>query len=266
MMKKYIGVFKNYFSSAIIYRSNLISLLLMEIIKTGVVIVIWFSVFQSKDSLGGYTLGDSILYYLLVPLIGFITQVDLSIKLGEEIREGYFSNYLLKPYSFSIFSFFRVLGDKLNSLLIIVPLYFSIFLLLSKVFALSVFSVKSILLLIVLLGGGLMMSFLMDYAISLAVFWMDDIWSFEHFKRIAVGIMGGLSFPFEFLPDLLQQIFHLLPFKFFYYIPISYFLGKRTIDSLVGDLIMLICWFLFFLLITKLFWIKGLKRYEAFGY
>jgi ABC-2 type transport system permease protein len=116
-----------------------------------------------------------------------------------------------------------------------------------------------------IISGGFLMHFFLDLSIGWLAFWIDDVWSFEHFKGITFGILAGVSFPFEFLPGNIQWLFNFLPFKFLYYTPISYVLGKRGLEELGGDLLSISLWAVGFSVLSWLLWRRGLRKYEAFG-
>jgi len=97
-------------------------------------------------------------------------------------------------------------------------------------------------------------------------FWMDETWSLIHFKIILFSTFGGLSFPIDLLQGHILRLFEFLPFKYLYYIPVSYITGKRLPDEhLLIDIIGIVVWMMVLVLLVNYFWKKGLKRYGAFG-
>lgn len=264
-MKKYFGLFKNYFSSGLEYRSNLIGLVVLQLIGVGTVLFLWVAAFRSQDSIAGFSLLQVGLYYLLVPLVGFITQVQLSGQLGFEIKDGIFSNYLLKPYNIGFAALMRTLAEKANQLMILLPLYFCVIFIISAIMGGIGFTIKGIIAAAIIAVFGFFLHFILDLTLCWLAFWMGDIWSFQHFKVIVFGILAGVSFPFEFLPRELRTLFEFLPFKYLYYIPLSYLLNKRGLDSLAADLTQILVWGGLIFLLSIYLWKKGLKAYEAYG-
>jgi len=247
------------------YRANLVGIILLEFISLGETFVLWIAIFRNESEINGFTLQSTLLYYLLVPLIGFITKVNISKDRSLEIKNGSFSNHLVKPYNLWLTSFIETCARKIQTLILIVPLY----LIVLTVFSLTItslnFNVRNIILTVVFSTGGFLLNFIIDIFISWLAFWVTDIWSFEHFKYILFAIFGGLSFPFDLLSENIRCIFEILPFKYFYYIPISYFLGKRNINLLANDTISILIWSLIFILLAFISWKQGLKKYESYG-
>ncbi|HET8670371.1 MAG TPA: ABC-2 family transporter protein [Candidatus Saccharimonadales bacterium] len=264
-MKKYTSLFATNFASAIEYRANLFSILLLEAISVSSVLILWVAVYRSQDSVAGYNFNDAITYYLMVPIVGFVTQVVLSDKLASEIRTGFFSNYLLKPLRFWQAAFMSVLATKVNYLILVSPVIAAV---LIYVISKGLIHITPIALLSALLIALLafVFHFALDLAISFAAFWLDDVWAFTHIKNITFSILGGLSFPLDFVTGPLKALFTFLPFQYLYYVPIMYLLGKRSgFDMLLSDILHLLAWTVVVAFLAAILWRLGLRKYGAYG-
>jgi len=263
-VKKYLGLFKNHLASAVEYRSNLIGTLIVEIIALGNIIILWVAIFRTNTQVGSYTFPEAILYYLLVPLTGFFTQVYVSDTLSWQIRNGSISSQLIKPYKIWLSVFTDVIAQKLVYLTIALPIYLAaIYFIYPQ--GLDLFEFGNVLIFLAIVTCSFVLHFFMDLSITWLAFWLDDVWAFRHIKQIFFKIMGGVGFPFDLLPSFWQLIFNRLPFKFFYYVPISYLLKRRSIDFLPYDLLQILLWMVLFIIIGSFLWKKGLKKYGAYG-
>lgn len=132
---------------------------------------------------GGYSFSDAILYFLTVPFIASITNLQISSNLSEDIRSGDLSNYLLKPYNFWLKTFCAMVANKIIQLAVAIPVYGGIltFFVLRAGVTLSLLNIL-IGLSIALLA--LLMHFMLDLGITWLAFWTQDIWAFFHVKRI----------------------------------------------------------------------------------
>ncbi len=247
------------------YRSELVASAVNQLISFGVVIVLWLAVFRTNSSVAGYSFGQMALYYLLIPFIGLLTQVQLSAKVGFEIKDGLLSSSLLKPFAIWLGYLMRALAQCFYRLAILLPFYVILTVILFKALGGFKLDGSSVLIALLLAMAGFMMHFFLDLCICWLSFWAGDVWSFQHFKSITFGILGGVSFPFEFLPSTMQTVFNILPFKFLFYVPLAYVLGKRGIADLPMDCFQLGLWILFFAVLSAAFWKKGVKVYEAYG-
>lgn len=263
-MNKYTRLFATHFASAIEYRASLVGTLLQQSVSVVGVVLLWVAVYRSQTSVAGYSFGNAMSYYLLVPVIGFITQVVLSDTLAMEIRTGFFSNYLLKPLRFWLASFIGVLAGKLNYLLLVSPISIAIiaYLSLSGAVHLSFGTVLPALTIAVL---AFVFHFVLDLAISFGAFWLDDVWAFSHIKNILFSVLGGLSFPLDFVSGSFRSLLDVLPFQYLYYVPISYLSGKRPMTELSGDIAHLLLWTLTVSVVAVMLWNLGLRKYGAYG-
>jgi ABC-2 type transport system permease protein len=156
------------------------------------------------------------------------------------------------------------LAYKTNTVIFIIPIY-SGAILLSLVLLNIHVDVINIVIGIIFAIFGFFLHYFMDLAIVWMAFWMTDVWCFEHVKRIAFNILGGRRFPLDLLSASLRTVAEFLPFKFFYFVPISYFVGTRSSEFILKDILSLICWSLVFIAISIFLWRKGIKKYEAYG-
>jgi ABC-2 type transport system permease protein len=264
-MQKYLGLFRNYFSVSLEYRSNIVGLVIHELVSMGVIVTLWLAVYKTEESIGGYSMSQTILYYILVPFVGFITAVKLSDRLGREIKDGLLSSYLMKPYHLWIVSFIRTSADKMYTLLILIPIYLVILFFVLGVFQQELVTWPALVWGMVMALCAYVLHFFLDFGIAGLAFWTDDVWSFKHFKSIVFGLLGGVSFPFEFLPENLRAILEQLPFKYLYYVPLSYITGGRAVDALTQDIVVLGFWVVVTILFAGIVWRRGVNKYGAYG-
>lgn len=265
-MKLYLLALRNFLYTELEYRSNVVGLILMELLGLGSVLFIFGDAFRNQETIAGYSRSDLLNYYLFMPVIGFMTQVKLSDALGYQIKDGKISHLLLKPLYMSGWHLMKILGSKLVLLSICLPLYAIILWFASSTgIDMPLLSLQGILGTLLVVIGAFALHYCLEYMISGLAFFMDDVWALEHFKNIVIGVLGGLSFPLAFLPGAWQVVFEILPFKFLYYTPLLYVIGKRDIQSIAGDLLGLGFWMIVFVGLAKLVWSLGLRKYGAYG-
>lgn len=264
-MKKYFSMLKNRLAVGLEYRSNIFGQFIIDIISLTSTVIFWNAVFKTQDHLSSYSLNDSVLYFFITPLIGALTYIFVSDELGNEIRMGVMSNYLLKPYSLQFEALTRALASKLNNFLTTIPFYTILIVVISVYTNHFMVTLQSVFLFIFAICMGFTLHFIFDLTIAYCAFWVGEVWAFTHFKRVIFLIFGGLMFPLDFLPPHLFSLFSLLPFQFMYYIPNTYLLGKRSVAHVPQDAILFIFWFIVLLLVQRFVWKKGLVQYEAQG-
>lgn len=263
-MKKYWTFFKNYLSAGFEYRGAFVVWILSEVLSVASLLFLWFAVFRSQDSVGGYNLSSFVSYYLIVPLIGSLTQTFVSDRLPKRIKDGEISRDLLKPYSLSAALFIEHLGVKMNQLLLKTPLFLILYYLIVSRLGYSL-SVSHIVLGMLLALLGFVIIFFLDLVISFTSFWMSDVWALTHLKRVSLFVLGGMTFPLDLLPERVYVIVGWLPFKFAYYFPTKVVLGQVGASEIAFGIFQLAVWALGLLALSKLLFTLGIKKYSAYG-
>lgn len=263
-MKKYISIFKTELATAIEYRAVPLTWALAELISLASILFLWVAVFRDRASVGQYNFGQMMFYYSLIPLIGVFTYPYISSSLPRRIKDGRISSDLLRPHNLTIAAFLRSISINITQVSLKAPIFLGVFIWLSRVFDIG-FDFKSLGLALLICVFSYILHFFIDLCLSYAAFWMDLVWSLEHLKLLAVMIFGGLIFPLSLLPANLQSLFNFLPFRFFYYFPISIAQGVLSFEQILTGILQILAWILFFYLFSKILWKQGLKKYGAYG-
>ena len=77
--------------------------------------------------------------------------------------------------------------------------------------------------------------------------------------------LSGHMFPLDILPEPWFTIVNYLPIKYLAYFPAAVFLGKVQGNALAFDMAMLVAWTLFFVIMSRILYHRGLKRYSGYG-
>lgn len=264
-MRKVWYLYKNHLATLFEYRSDMAVSILFQFIALVGVIIYWSAVYDSNTSVAGLGLSDILSYYLLLPLIYLFTYVDISELIGREIKDGILSNYLVKPFKSQSYYITKLLAKKSVNILLIAPFYCLPFIFLSSInlFTPTLLGILSCLIIILF---TLILYTSIDFFIGYSAFWVEDVWAFRHVKEIIIGTLGGFYFPLILIQNpTLSRIVDILPFKYIFYVPMNYLLGKFTINELPNDIVSIIIWSLIFIVLSFLLWKKGLSRYEAYG-
>ena len=264
-LKKYRVLFKNHLATVLEYRSEILFGVILELVGFVGIILYWTAVYKDTSSVGSYNLGSMLAYYLILPLIYMFTGVNFAQYLGEDIKSGVLANQLLKPFYTQIWYISRMLARRVINLVLVVPfLLLPLFFLNSQgLFTPTIMGIGTCMLLMVF---SLFLYSSLEFCIGYLAFWVDDVWAFRHIKEIVIGTLGGMMFPLAIVQDkVLMGIINALPFRFIYYTPLNYLLGKADISQLGSDLQQMLTWSLVFIILATILWKQGLKKYEAYG-
>ena len=167
------------------------------------------------------SISEMVTYYLVVMIINRLTEFYFDEYVQDEIRDGTFSRYLLKPVSTPWLFIPVTLGRKLFANVILLP-----------ILVLMVVAFRQYLVFPGLAAGLLFVVFLfissfIRYSLSVLIttagFYWEQTYSLVHLRWILETVAGGYVLPLIFFPEWLRFIPDSLPFKYIYFIPAAVF-------------------------------------------
>jgi len=103
----------------------------------------------------------------------------------------------------------------------------------------------------------------MQYALCMAAFWHERVSAMDSLIYLPYMFLSGLIFPFEVLPDGLREILLWTPFPYMVWFPAE--LAVHGEAPVLRGLLTMAGWTIFFYLLSRWLWRKGLKHYSAMG-
>jgi ABC-2 type transport system permease protein len=186
----------------------------------------------------------------------------VSWEIVDQIREGFFSNFLVKPVNYLHYWFTMNLSGKLlEGLFILVVVALMSFALLSQI-TLPAHGL-TVIYFLVSLALGLVLAFEFDFCIGLIAFWLVQVKVFKYMLQYIIFFFAGALLPLDLFPKPLQTLAYALPFQYLVFFPIQIFLEKET-APLPGFLVALL-WIGALYLLSRFFLIRGIRKYEAVG-
>ena len=93
---------------------------------------------------------------------------------------------------------------------------------------------------------------LMSYCIGLTSVWFGRSVGLSMIKEGLFSLLGGTMIPLDFYPVWLQRIVDVLPFKYIYYAPISFFINESNQGKFCQIIIMQLIWCVIFAVAGKI--------------
>lgn len=249
------------------YRSDFwVNFLGQTLIQLFIARALWQSIFESNGSteIGGFTLGQMTLYYLLAPLTIKILMGENIGFLSREIYDGGLNRYLvwpLPPIGYKLLTYLTYSAFYVCQLALLYTL--ARFLLDDRPYELSEF-----LRLIAGLGYIFVAAigyFCMMCLCELVAFWADNTWSLGVMLRFVAGFLGGTFLPLSFYPETLREIIQYLPFAAFISGPVNLILGRSTPLEAMQSFIVMLVWLPILGLAVRALWKKGNLQYTGVG-
>ena len=260
----------------LVYRGDFALGTLMRFLPIITQIFLWHAIFDSlgrdveivndDGSVIVYTFDDMVAYYLLT-MVGraFSSMPGLASGVALQIRNGEVKKFLIQPVDMVGFLLLSRLAHKLAYYSVaLLPFAFVFFICRSYFSAgwpewnvLAAFACSLVL--------GFLLGYFLEVSIGLIGFWFLEVSSLLFVYMLLSFFLSGHMFPLDMLPAPWNQIVDLLPLKYLAYFPAAVFLGKIDSDDLAWELGLEAGWLLFFVVLSRILWNRGTRRYSGFG-
>lgn len=250
----------------LVYRGDFALGTLMRFLPIVTQIFLWGAIFETvTGKIAGYTYHDFIAYYLITMIArAFSSMPGLASGIAREIRDGTVKKYLIQPIDMIGFLLLNRMAHKLVYYAVAIGPFLLVFFLCRSFFPESpdggtIFAFFLSLLMSFLLG------FFLEAAIGLIGFWFLEVSSLLFVYMLFNFFFSGHMFPLDILPSPWNYVVEALPLQYLAYFPAAVWLGKIEGDALVAALWIEAAWVLFFMIVCRVAFHRGVKRYSGFG-
>lgn len=266
-MKAYFSYFKLKFITGLQYRSAAWAGIATQFFFGFVYIMVYIAFYSSGDKNTPMTLSQVITYlWLNQALLALLNQFTRDKELFNLVREGTICYELARPKNLYFMWYFKVLGEKLSSVLLRFFPIILVTIILPKPYNLGLpASGYHFLLFIISLcvGSLLVVSLTILYPI-VTLTTMNEKGIVNIMITIA-NILSGISVPIPFFPDFLKKISALLPFQYISDLPFRIYVGNIGIETGIVNIFIQFIWLLILISIGYFLMYKSLKRVTVQG-
>ncbi len=204
--------------------------------------------------------------YLLLTNISrmFSSMPGLAGGIAREIREGTMKRYMLQPIDLVSYLIVYRVAHKVTYIVASFIPYFVLFFLCRGYFdrlpdlpTLFAFAVSLVL--------AFLVGFFFETCVGMVGFWFLEVTSLLYIVMTLNFFISGHMLPLDLLPQPWSGLLKILPFQYMAYFPAVVFLGKVKGMALVYHLARAAGWSIFFMVLARLLYRLGLRRYSAFG-
>jgi len=255
----------------LVYRADFALGTLMRFLPIVTQIFLWGAIFTAtqRDELVGYQYEDFVAYYLLTMVArAFSSMPGLSSGIARQIRDGEIKKYLIQPVDMISFLLISRAAHKLVYYLVAaVP--FALVFYLCRHFFVELPDARTWAAFIASLIMAFLLGFFLEAAIGMIGFWWLEVNSLLFVYMLFNFFFSGHMFPLDMLEGLLGEpwlsIVRFIPLNYLAYFPSAVFLGKVQGAELVSGLLWQAGWVVFFIILCRVAWNRGLKRYSGYG-
>ncbi len=248
-------------AEAVAYRGEMLVWLLATNMPL-VMLALWSAVARDGP-VGRFGQQDFVAYYLAALVVRLLTGAWVVWELSFEIRQGTLSYRLLRPFHPLV----AYAAENLAAMPLRVALSLPVALLLLWLTAgekLTHDPLRLLLFPVAVLGAWLI-TFLAMAAVGSLAFHVDSATSFFEIWMGLYALLSGYLVPLELFPPWVSALARWLPFRSMLGFPVELVTGMLTRQQALIELLIQWSWIAGFLLLARLAWRSGLRRFAAFG-
>jgi ABC-2 type transport system permease protein len=265
-LRKYFNIYRVSLVERLAYRADFLLGTVLRFFPVMTTILLWTAVFagSGQRELVGFDQNQMIAYLLLIHISRmFSSMPGLAAGITHDIREGGLKKYLVQPLDLIGYLLSYRAAHKTAYIVTSFVPYALLFWLCSSYFsgwpgpaALAAYGVS--LLLCFLIG------FFFEAALGMLGFWFLQVTSLLWVVNTLNYFVSGQMFPLELLGGWGAWL-QFLPFKYLAYFPAMVFLGRIDDADLPRELALQAGWAALLALLARWLYVRGLRRYSAYG-
>jgi ABC-2 type transport system permease protein len=250
----------------LVYRADFALGTLMRFLPIVTQIFLWGTIFETiSGKIAGYSYHDFIAYYLLTMIArAFSSMPGLASGIAREIRDGTVKKYLIQPIDMIGFLLLNRMAHKLVYYAVAIGPFLLVFFLCRSFFP-EAPDGGTIVAFVLALMMSFLLGFFLETAIGLIGFWVLEVSSLLFVYMLFNFFFSGHMFPLDILPYPWNYVVEALPLQYLAYFPAAVWLGKIEGDALIAALWIEAAWVLFFMIVCRVAFHRGVKRYSGFG-
>lgn len=215
---------------------------------------------SGSKTLGGFPLSYYLGYFLFQVLqLGSINW-RFERAMIADINSGAVNALLLRPSSFYEYHLGKILGQKIVTALVMIPVIIFI-----AWFWELPFHIERLPMALLMGFCYVILLFGLHFAIASMAFFFNHVYSLNNTKNMIIWFLTGELLPLDLLPYPLNKIVIALPFSSGMYLPGAYLSGRIQADTFYQGFISLAIGGIFFGLLARFVWRKGLRIYSGTG-
>lgn len=259
----YRAKFRSEIAVQFAYRWALAIWLLGLVVEPVIYLAVWTTVAASQGgSVSGFTGGDFAAYFTILMVVNQLTFTWHFYEFEWRIRQGFFSPLLLRP----IHPIHNDLAENLTFKLLTFTAVAPAAILLIIGFRASLNpTLLDVLAFLPALLLAMALRFMVEWTLALAAFWVTRVAAINEAYFLLMLFLSGQVAPLALLPDFVQVAASVLPFRWMVAFPVETLLGRLAPSDILVGYGVQVLWIGIALVILRVGWREGTRRYSAVG-
>lgn len=258
----------------LVYRGDFALGTLMRFLPLLTQVFMWGAIFYTvrradgASTIAGFTYEEMIAYYLLTQISrAFSSMPGLASMIALQIRNGEIKKYLIQPVDLIGFLLLGRIAHKLVYYVVAAGPFALVFYLCRDYFS-GWPDATTMLAFLASLVMAFIMGFFMEATLGLLGFWLLEVSSLLFIYMLFTFFFSGHMFPIDMLDGLpwhLGTIVRAIPLQYLAYFPAAVFLGKIQGADLAWGLGLQLFWTVTFIVLCRVTFNLGVRRYSGYG-
>jgi ABC-2 type transport system permease protein len=245
------------------YRVELVIWLLSMILGPVVFLVVWSTIAASNNgSIGDLSRGEIAAYFIAEMLLNHITFAWVMWEWEARVQSGQLSYVLVRPSHI----FHKDLAENITYKTATFPVMFLTAIVLVIAFQPVINVVPWALITFVpVLLLAFALRFLVDWTLAIGSFWVTEVDGLNGFYFFGLLFLSGKMGPLSLMPEPIQYLSYVFPFRWMIGFPLDLLLGKLTPTETIIGILAQLGWIAFMVVVVQVIWKAGVRRYTAVG-
>lgn len=236
--------------------------LLGFLIEPAVLLVVWRTVAEESGSIGTYSSDEIVAYYVVWTLVRAMNLALTPYVWEWWIQFGRVSHLLMHPASVYLRTVSNFAGMKVLWFTLWVPvgavLFFG--------FDASIdFSWRTFVFGFFALWGAYFVRASYQFLLGLIGFWTTRVAAIFEVIMVSEILLSGRLVPLSVMPDWVQSVSDVLPFKWTFQFPIEVIIGRTSDAAFFQGVGTQLIWIVGLATAVRLVWSRAVRRYTAVG-
>jgi ABC-2 type transport system permease protein len=266
-VRKYHKIFRASLVERMAYRGDFLLGTLFRFLPMVTTILLWQAIYagSGQSRLSVFTFREMIAYLLLTNISRmFSSMPGLAGGIARDIREGTLKRYMIQPVDMIGYLLAYRVAHKVTYIVTSFIPYAILFFVCRSFFdgfpdplTLLAFAVSLVL--------SFLVGFYFETCVGMVGFWFLEVTSLLYIVMTLNFFISGHMLPLDLLPQPWSGLLKALPFQYMAYFPAVVFLKKVRGPDLVLHLLLELLWAVVFIVLARLLYRLGLRRYSAYG-
>jgi len=245
------------------YRAVLVIWLIGLVLQPIIYLVVWLTVAEARGGqVGDFDKAGLAAYFIVLMIVNHATFDWHMYEMGYRVRTGAFSPLLLQPLHPVHRDIIENVAYKFITLSVMLPAIFLLTWLFEPSFGAPIWAVAAFVPALLL---AFLMRFFVEWSLALLAFWITDTSGLNQMYAVATLFLTGQMAPLSLMPQWVQSVAGVLPFRWMVAFPVELLLGRLSPEQVIDGFLMQALWLGAGLAVLALTWSRAARRYSAVG-